>query len=26
VMGDAVGAVKPGGAHGARFGLPLAIH
>jgi hypothetical protein len=25
-MGDAVGAVEPGGAHGARFGLPLSIH
>src|SRR4030095_5485622 len=26
VMGDAVGAIKPGGAHGARFRLPLSIH
>jgi hypothetical protein len=26
VMGDAVGAVEPSSAHGARFGLPLSIH
>ena len=26
MMGDAVGAVEPGGAHGASFGLPLSKH
>jgi hypothetical protein len=26
VMCNAVGAIKPGGAHGARFGLSLSIH
>jgi len=26
VMGDAVGAIELGGAHGARFALPLSIH
>ena len=26
VMGDTVGAVEPGGAHGARLGLPLSVH
>ena len=26
VMSDAIGAVEPGGAHGARLGLPLSVH
>src|SRR5579859_6014618 len=26
VVSDAVGGVDPGGAHGARFGLPLSVH
>ncbi len=26
VMSDTVGGVEPGGAHGARFGLPLSVH
>src|SRR5438874_3468074 len=26
MMGNAVGAVEPGGAHGAGFGLPLSVH